>query len=162
MESIITSIHQLIEWGHKPFAKIIPLQTFRYGITGSFNTVLDIVLYFVGYNYIFDKQDFEMLGFTISPHIAAFLFSFCITFITGFLLNKTIAFNNSSTLRKRIQLFRYMVIVSICIVLNYVFLRLFVEKFGFYPTPSKVLTTGIVVIFSYFSQKHYTFKSEKI
>jgi len=98
------------------------------------------------------------LGFVaISPHIAAFIMSFCITFPTGFLLNKYITFTQSD-LRGHVQLFRYGVTVLMCIILNYLFLKLFVEFFGWYPTISKTITTVIVAIYSYFSQKHYTFK----
>jgi len=43
-------------------------------------------------------------------------------------------------------------------LLNYVFLKLFLEYFHIYPTISKIMTTGIVVIFSYLTQKHYAFK----
>jgi putative flippase GtrA len=49
-------------------------------------------------------------------------------------------------------------VVFICILLNYVFLKLFVDYWGWYPTPSKILTTLFVVTFSYLSQKHYTFR----
>jgi len=43
---------------------------------------------------------------------------------------------------------------------NYVFIKLFVERFNIYPTVAKMLTTIIVVSFSYLTQKHYTFKSQ--
>jgi putative flippase GtrA len=33
-----------------------------------------------------------------------------------------------------------------------------VESFGWYPTPSQILTTGIVICFSYFSQRHFSFR----
>lgn len=55
-------------------------------------------------------------------------------------------------------MFRYALLVLTCIVLNYVFLKLFVEWCGLYPTPSKVLTTMIVAVFSYVSQRSFTFK----
>jgi putative flippase GtrA len=47
----------------------------------------------------------------------------------------------------------------VCIYLNYIFIKLFVEHFHFYPTVSKIFTTIIVVSFSYFTQKHFTFKA---
>jgi putative flippase GtrA len=58
-------------------------------------------------------------------------------------------------------LFRYFLLVLICILQNYVFLKIFVEQFNLYPTVSKILTTIIVVSFSYLTQKHFTFKSEQ-
>ena len=53
---------------------------------------------------------------------------------------------------------RYLMLVLVCILLNYVFIKLFVEQFGIYPTPAKMLTTIIVVSFSYLTQKHFTFR----
>jgi putative flippase GtrA len=60
-----------------------------------------------------------------------------------------------------VQLFRYFVLVVICILLNYVFIKLFVEQFHIYPTVAKIFTTIIVVSFSYLTQKNYTFKAEQ-
>lgn len=146
-----------IDFFYPPFRKFIPLRTFRYAACGGFNTVLDIVLYFISYNFILQKEVLYTPIVSISPHIAAFMMAFCISFPTGFLLNRNIVFTGS-TLRGRVQLFRYLVLVLVCILLNYVFIKLFVEQWGIYPTPAKILTTIIVVSFSYLTQKHFTFR----
>jgi putative flippase GtrA len=151
-------ILRLIDWFYKPFQKYIPIETFRYAVCGGSNTTLDIFLYFFTYNFILKKKIVDLKVISISPHIAAFMMVFPITFVSGFWLSKYITFSHSD-LRGRIQLFRYGITVLICIFLNYVLLRFFVEYFGIYPTPSKILTTFFVVIYSYFSQKHYTFKA---
>ncbi len=150
-------ILNFIDFFHKPFAKWINQQTFRYLACGGSNTVLDIFIYFISYNYILDKQTVHIAGLHIAPHIFAFIMSFSISFPLGFALSKYLVFSQSN-LRGRVQLFRYAVLVSMCIVLNYVFLKLFVDGFGWYPTPSKVLTTALVAIFSYVSQRNFTFK----
>jgi putative flippase GtrA len=51
-----------------------------------------------------------------------------------------------------------MVAVS-CVFLNYILLKLFVDGIGLYPTPSMMLTTVVVVMFSYLSQRHFSFQS---
>nr|WP_240348155.1 GtrA family protein [Longitalea arenae] len=136
----------------------MPLQTFRYAACGGGNTILDITLYALSYNFLFRKQMVHTpIGISISPYIAAFLVSFTITFPLGFYMSRTIVFPGS-TLRGRIQLFRYSLLVISCIALNYIFIKLFVEQCGLYPTLSKVLTTIIVVAFSFISQKNFTFK----
>ena len=147
----------IIDWFYKPFATHINLDTFRYAFCGGMNTVLDIFLYFICYNYILDKQVVNLNFISIAPHIAAFFMVFPVTFSTGFMLSKFITFKQSE-LKGRVQLFRYGITVLVCIVLNYIFLKIFVDMCGLYATPSKILTTGLVVIYSYFSQKHYTFK----
>lgn len=147
----------IIDFFHKPFERWIDQQTFRYLACGGSNTVLDLVVYFVSYNFILDKAPVHTMGITISPHIAAFLMSFSVSFPLGFALSKYVVFTESN-LKGRVQLFRYAVLVASCIMLNYVFLKLFVEYCHFFPTPSKALTTAIVAVFSYISQRNFTFK----
>ncbi len=57
---------------------------------------------------------------------------------------------------------RYLLIVFACIGLNYMFIKFFVEQLHVYPTIAKIITTFIVVAFSYMTQKHFTFKTKKI
>ncbi|MDP3432394.1 MAG: GtrA family protein [Bacteroidota bacterium] len=137
------------------------METFRYAATGGFNTILDISLYFVFYNFILDKRIVDLYIVSISPHIAAFLIVFPITFFTGFLFARYITFT-SSEIRGRIQLIRYMISVSGSLFLNYICLKFLVEFGGLWPTLSKIITTVIVVIYSYFVQKFYTFKTSRL
>jgi len=150
---------RVIDFFYPPFRRIMPLQTFRYAACGGGNTLLDILLYFVAYNFVLQKQVVYTPIGAISPYIAAFLMSFIISFPIGYLLNRYVVFPGSS-LKGRVQLFRYFLLVVICIVLNYVFIKLFVEQFGIFPTVAKMLTTIIVVSFSYLTQKNFTFKKE--
>jgi putative flippase GtrA len=147
-----------IDFFYGPFRKVMPIQTFRYAACGGGNTLLDIFLYFISYNFVLHKEIVYTPAGAISPHIAAFLISFAVSFPTGFMLNRYIVFPGS-ILKGRIQLFRYLLLVLVCIYLNYIFIKLFVEHFHFYPTVSKIFTTVIVVSFSYFTQKHFTFKA---
>lgn len=154
-------IISVIDFFYQPFRKFIPQETFRYAATGGFNTVLDIFLYFICYNFILDKHVVDLGVVSISPHIAAFLVVFPITFATGFLFAKFITFT-SSVVSGRSQLIRYMISVSGSIFLNYVFLKIFVEFVGLWPTLSKIITTCIVVVYSYFTQKFFTFKTASL
>jgi len=156
------NIITFIDWFYPPFGKIVSVETFRYGVTGGANSVLDIFLYFVFYNFVLDKNIIDLGFIAISPHIAAFLIVFPITFSTGFLLAKYVTFTQSE-LKGRVQLIRYVLSVSGSILLNYLLLKFFVEIVGIFPTPSKILTTGIVIIYSFLIQKHYTFQTgEKV
>ncbi len=156
-------ILQFIDFFYRPFARFMPLQTFRYLACGGGNTLLDIFLYFIMYNFVLHKQMLHLPFLVITPHIAALFLALAITFPTGFLLSKYIVFSESN-LRGRIQLFRYFVQVAACILLNYLFMKLFVEYLHIYPTISKIFTTFFVVCFSYLTQKKFTFKvkSEKL
>lgn len=151
------TILQILKFFYQPFSKVMPWQTFRYLACGGGNTALDILLYFVCYNFILRQQIVHFGLFDMGPHIAALFMSMAVTFPTGFLLSKYVVFSESN-LRGRVQLFRYFVLVGICIVLNYVLMKIFVEQFHFYPTIGKICTTALVVVFSYLTQKKFTFK----
>jgi putative flippase GtrA len=150
-------IADIIDLLYIPFRKFIPAETFRYAATGGLNLALDIFLYFITYNFILQKQNLDLGIVVISPHIAAFLIVFPITFLSGFILAKYITFT-SSVLAGKHQLMRYAVSVGGAILLNYLFLKFFVEYLDIYPTPAKMLTTIFVVIYSYLTQKFFTFK----
>ena len=139
---------------------MMPLKTFRYAACGGANTILDISLFFVAYNYILHKQIINLGWVSISPHIASFIISFCITFPIGFYLSRYVVFQET-TVTKSKQLMKYFIVVLGCVLLNYGFLKLFVDKLGWYPTLAKIVTTFFVVIFSYTSQKNFTFKGSE-
>jgi putative flippase GtrA len=151
------TILQMVDFFYPPFKKIVPLQTFRYAACGGSNMMLNILIYYITYHFILRKKIVHTPVIAISPHIAAYIISFCITFPIGFYLSLFVVFPESY-LRKRIQLLRYFVVVMICILLNYLFLKLFVDVWGWYPTPSLMVATPIIVAFSYFSQRHFSFR----
>lgn len=158
LEALIT---RTIDFFYIPaIARLVPRQMFRYAACGGANLVLDLFLYAVLYNFVLKKQVLELGFVAFKPHIAAFIIVFPITFLSGFWLSRRISFSGSE-LKGRVQLLRYMLSVCGSILLNYLLLKLFVELCGIYPTPSKALTTIVVVAYSYFMQKNFTFKQSK-
>ncbi len=162
------TILNIVDFFYPLFKRVMPLQTFRYAACGGANVLLGIVLYSIGYNFIFQKEIVH-LGFipfygnlALKPFIAAdYLFAIWINFAIGFYLNRYVVFTESD-LKKHVQLFRYLVVVIANMILNYWLLILFAHKLQWYPTPSKIVTTGLLIVFSYFSQKHYSFKTGEL
>ena len=140
------------------FSRFFDKTTFRYAACGGTNTVFDLFLFFITYNFILQKQFVDLSIVIVSPHIASFLLAFLVSFPTGFYLNKTIVFQESY-LRGRVQLFRYFLTVCMSLFLNYIFLKFFVEQLHIYPTVSKFLTTFFVVGVSFVSQKYFSFRT---
>jgi putative flippase GtrA len=157
------SITTFIDFFHPPFRKFIDTKTFRYLACGSANTGLDILLSIVCFKFILKEQVLEIpiLGLAMKAHVAAFLMSFTVTFPLGFMLMRHVVFTDS-ILRGRVQLARYFTLVMINILLNYIFLKLFFEYFHLKFTLAKIITTVIIVIFSYLIQRHFTFKSSPV
>jgi len=150
----------VIDFFHRPFERLINKQTFRYLACGGSNAVLNIFIYWLTFNFILKKQDIFIGPLHITSHVAALGVAFVITFPLGFILSRYIVFPESA-LRGRVQLVRYLSLVGICIVLNYIFIKIFVEVCHFYPTLANILTNALVAVFSYVSQRAYTFKVKK-
>jgi len=150
-------IRSLIDFFYPPFRKYMTIQFFRYGVSGVANMIFDWVLFFVVYHFVLHKEMLHVGIQTFKSHNAALFITFPITFLTGFLLQKYVTFT-SSELRGRIQLFRYFLVLLANLLLNYLGLKILVDFLRFFPTPAKMIVTLFTTLFSYFSQKKYTFK----
>jgi putative flippase GtrA len=142
------------------FSKLMDLQTFRYAACGGANTLLGICIYFTSYHYILHKKIVYTPLVAISPYIAAFLIEFIVIFPLGFFLMKYVVYQES-TIRSKVQLARYFAQVLMCLLLNYICLKIFVEYCHIYPTVAKLFTTVIVIFVSYLTLKHFTFRVGK-
>ena len=169
MNKLAKILTKIIDFFYTPFRKIMPEQIFRYAACGGGNMVLDWVLYFLIYNFVIGHELVYLtlpfregtgVGLCLTPHIATLCIVFPITLLTGFLLQKYVTFTRSDLHGAR-QLFRYVTIVAINLAINYFGLKLCVEIWGWYPTPSKMFITVITVIISYFGQKYYSFRVKK-
>lgn len=142
------------------FKKFMPLKTYRYAACGGGNMALDLILYFVFFQFVVAKKDVDLGIVVLSPHIASLFFVFPITFLTGFLLGKYVVFTESN-IETPTQFSRYFMVSMGAIIIGYVLMKLFVDVMGFYPTPSKLLTIIISVCYSYILQNTFTFKIKK-
>lgn len=150
-------IGNAIDFFYPPFRKYFALHFFRYGVTGSANLVFDWILYFFIYNFVLQHKMLNLGFVTLSSHIATLAIKFPIILSSGFFLQKYVTFSDSE-LRGHIQLFRYLIVFLINLVLNYIGLKILVDGFNFYPTPSNMIISIVTVFISYFSQKLYTFR----
>ena len=151
-------IQKMIDFTYPLFRKLMPPQLYRYGVCGGMNVVFDWVLFFCLYNFVFKDRLVDLGIVTLSPHIASLVLLFPIITLSGFLLQKYVTFTDSTNLRGRVQLIRYLLIVLANLLINYAGLKLFVDGLDFYPTPSKMIITIFTVICSYIGQKKFTFK----
>ena len=166
MNRLAQIITKIIDFFYIPFKKWMPEQLFRYAACGGGNLVLDWVLYFLIYNFVIGHdlvyltlpfREGTGVGLCLTPHIATLCIVFPITLLTGFWLQKYVTFTGS-TLHGARQLVRYISIVAINLAINYFGLKLCVEGWGWYPTPSKMVITTMTVVISYFGNKYYSFR----
>jgi len=160
-EDFYGMIRRMIDFFYPPFRKHMSIQLFRYGITGSINLVFDWVIYFLIYNFVLSHKMLELGFVTISSHIATLGIKFPIILVSGFLIQRYVTFSQS-LIRGRVQLVRYVIVVLINLAINYVGLKLLVEYFGLYPTPSNMIVSIFTIGISFLLQKHFTFKMSNV
>ncbi len=159
---------RIIDWFYIPPVKaLMPLQTFRYAACGGLNMGINLVLYYVVYNYLLGQKDLPVgtpyditdwiPGVVVSAKIAAGCIVFPIIFLTGFWLNKQVAFRHSP-LRNRTQLLRYLLSVAGSLLIYYVCMTLFVDVWHIWATPAYAMQIVITTVYSYLMQKNFTFR----
>lgn len=151
-----------IDFFYKPFARFIPLQTFRYLACGGSNTVLNWLVYSISFNIVLNQQSTHIIDdIFITAHVGAYIIAFCITFPLGFLLSRYVVFPESN-LRGRKQFFRYLLTTATFILLTYVLIKLFAIMLPMVRADiSYIFIMVITAVLSYLSQRFYTFKSEE-
>jgi putative flippase GtrA len=148
----------VIDFFYPPFRRFVNLQTFRYAASGIGNTIAGLLVYFISYHYILEEKQLDLGFYAFKAHVAALFISFCVSFSIGFFMSKYVVFSDSS-LSGRVQLFRYLMICLFNLMLNYILLKILVERAHVYPVIAQVLTTAMVVLFSYLGQRHFSFKT---
>jgi putative flippase GtrA len=148
---------KIIDFFYPPFQRWLSLHTFRYMASGGITVASGIFGYYIIYNFILHQQNVHVGEYLITAPIAALCIESVTTFCIGFMLNKYLVFTQSN-LKGRIQLFRYATVVGTNILLNYALMKILVEGFLFYPTIAKTAITILLAVFSYFSQKYFTFR----
>ncbi len=151
-------IRRIIDFFYPPFQKYISISLFRYGFTGAANLVFDWFLYFVIYNFVLRHEMLNLGIVTLSSHIAAMTIKIPIILFSGFILQKYVTFSNSK-LSGKTQLFRYSTVFIINLAINYLGLKILVDLFDFWPTPSNMIISILTIFLSFLSQKNYTFKT---
>jgi putative flippase GtrA len=158
-EAIGNALRKVIDFFYPPFHRYMTPEFFRYGSIGTANLLFDWFLYFLIYNYVLQHEMLNLGFMTLSSHIGAMTIKMPIVLLSGFLLQKYVTYSSSS-LNWRTQLFRYTTVFFINLLINYIGLKILVDGFDFWPTPSNMIVSILTVFISYFSQKHYTFRTQ--
>lgn len=151
-----------IDFFHKPFARFIPVQTFRYLACGGSNTVLSAIIYSISFNLVLAGASTHIIDdIYITAPVGAQIISLVITFPIGFILSRHIVFPES-TLRGRKQLFRHVLTNATFILLTYVLIKLFAIMLPrVRPDITYPFILVIIAVLSYLSQRFYTFRTEQ-
>lgn len=157
--SIPNLIRFVLDFFYPLFNRFITKKTYYYAACGGANLALSWILFFVLYQFVFQKEHFyfEQINYTFSAYTLSSFFCSFISFIIGFLLMKYVVFTESE-LKGRVQFFRYALSAVLSSVINWMILKLLIEWIAVFPSIANVLSSCIVVIFSYLMQRRFSFR----
>lgn len=155
------AILAFIDFFHPPFKKFISLHNFRYLATGGTTFILGYLVYYLSFYYIFKTEEVDVLFFTLKRGTAALAADFAFVIPFSFLVNRYIVFTHSEV-RGRVQLFRYLNLQFINILLNVFLYKFFADILLIFPTVARFVVSVLIAGFSYLYQHYFTFSVKKL
>ena len=161
LKQVIHIIVSIIDFFYRPFARLIPIQTFRYLACGGSNTLLNIFIDNIAFRHILKAHKVHIYGnFFMTPEVGALLIALAITMPTGFILSRLVVFPESNLHSSRVQFFRYVVTTVVFLITAYVLTRLFAFYLPMINQSVRYTATCIITaILSYISLRNFTFRT---
>jgi putative flippase GtrA len=130
----------------------------RYLISAGLATWVDVVVYFISFNYLYKKEDIDIFGFyTVSAPTASLILSYTIGLLTNFTLTKFLVFKESE-LETHKQLFRYVMVAILVLILNYFLMSFLIRQLEWYPTLARAVSAISIGVLSFVVHKSFSFK----
>ena len=138
--------------------KIFQSKIFRYFISAGIATWVDVTVYFIAYNYIYQKSDINLFDkVTVSAATASLILSYTMGLMTNFLITKFLVFKESE-LETHKQLFRYIIVALVILVLNYSMMQVLIRHLEWYPTIARAVSALTIGVLSFVVHKTFSFK----
>jgi len=138
--------------------KLLKSKIFKYFISAGVATWVDITVYFLAYNYLYKKLDFDLFGmYVVSAPSASLLLSYTIGLLTNFTITKMLVFKESELATYK-QLFRYVIVAIFVLILNYIAMRFLIRQLDWFPTVSRAVSAISIGLLSFVIHKSFSFK----
>jgi putative flippase GtrA len=138
--------------------RVIRNKLVRYFMSAGIATFVDIFVYFLAYNYLFQKQDIQFTSqLVVSAPTISLVISFTCGLITNFIITKYLVFTDSD-LRGIHQLARYVLVAVFVLLLNYLMMSFLIKVLGWYPTFSRVASAITIGMLSFVIHKAFSFR----
>jgi putative flippase GtrA len=138
--------------------RVINNKMVRYFFSAGIATFVDIFIYFLAFNFLFQKQDISITdNLVISAPTLSLIISFTCGLITNFLITKYHVFTDSD-LHGFHQLVRYILVALLVLLLNYIMMSLMIKVWHWYPTISRIISAVSIGMLSFVVHKYFSFK----
>ena len=132
---------------------------FRYFISAGLATWVDITVYFLSFNYLYQKSDIGLFNlYTVSAATASLFLSYTMGLLTNFAITRYLVFNDSE-LEFHKQLFRYVLVALLVLAMNWLLMRLLIRGFDWWPTLARATSALTVGMMSFVIHKTFSFRT---
>ncbi len=133
----------------------------RYSMSSAVATIVDVVIYFITFNYILRKQDLPPVNqLVITAPTIALIISYTCGLLTNFTITKYFVFTESD-LRGRHQLMRYVMVAALILFLNYSMMSILIRGLEWYPTISRAVSAVVIGFLSFAIHRSFSFRVSK-
>jgi putative flippase GtrA len=140
------------------FRSFLKNKIIRYFFSAGIATAVDVFVYFLAFNFIYEKQDIHLFNLmTLSAPTGSLILSYTCGLLTNFLITKYLVFTESD-LQGIHQLARYVLVALLILLLNYLFMSFLIKILGWYPTFSRIVSAISIGLLSFIIHKFYSFR----
>lgn len=145
---------------HQSLAKrALKNEVVRFFLSAGVGFLVDAIVYFLVYNYLFNRHGVTIYGHRMKGVTASLVISFSCQVITNFLITKYLVFTDSE-LKGRKQFFRFSLVAVLGFIANLLLLKLLVN-FDVYAPLARVIAAVSLGAASYFVHKFFSFRIKK-
>lgn len=137
--------------------KLYHSKLIRYFVSAGTATGVDVLSYFLAYNFLFKKEGLPVAGIVITAPTLSLAVSYTLGLLTNFMMTKHLVFFESD-LHTRKQLFRYVIVALLVLFLNYVLMTFLIRQANWYPTIARACSAVVVGLISFVVHKFFSFR----
>lgn len=133
-------------------------RVFKYFIAAGVATVVDVSLYYLCFNYAFDKLPVTLFGsFVLKATTASLVISYSCGLVTNFSISKYLVFTDSE-MKTTSAFSRFVLVALFVLMLNYLFMNFLIHQLEWYPTFARAVSALSIGVLSFLFHKFFTFK----
>ena len=117
----------------------------RYFFVGGISAIIDISLFAI------------FAGYFKFPWAIVSVITFTIATLANYFLSIRIVFESESRYKKHHEILGVFIVSILALLLNQMFLYLFIEKINLHIVISKCITTGMLFLWNYYGRKKFVF-----
>jgi putative flippase GtrA len=138
--------------------RVLKLKVVRYFFSAASATVVDVMVYYYAFNFIYQKENIEFFGvYTFSAPTASLMLSYTCGLMTNFFMTKNLVFKESD-LKGYHQFLRFVLVAIGVLGLNYVLMNFLIRSLYWYPTIARAVSAITIGGLSFVVHKSFSFR----